>query len=354
VNDAVDLFAGAGGGTLGLIQAGLQPFGFELADDPIATSQAAGLDVVQCDLRSYRWASELRGVDVLHASPPCQPFSQGGKGRGTDDTRDGTPWTLRAIVALVPRLVTFENVAGLTFPKHRPYLDAFLMQLRVLGYATDWRVINCADLGLPQTRKRVIVVARRDGIAPKWPDPTHAKDGANGLEPWVSMAAGLGWCSSAALNTGMDWKPGEDRATAQQRSLDRPAPAISTKSSGQWHVVAGNDTKATERSIDEPAPTVLACKDPNGWYMTRPATVISADPRVFPPGNHRAYDGRDLSKTIPRSSKDDVIRVPLEDLAVLQGFPRDWPFQGSKTSRARQIGNAVPPVLIHRVVEVNL
>jgi DNA (cytosine-5)-methyltransferase 1 len=234
------------------------------------------------------------------------------------------PWLLRAIRELEPPLVTIENVKGLTYSRNLDYLHDFIYRLEGLGYCVDWRIINCADFGLPQVRERLVIVGRADLELPRWPKPTHAKRPYDGLKPWVSLAEGIGWDGEGwILETGADWKANGTRLDAQKRSFYRPAPSITGKSQSQW-------------------------------WMHRPSTTIAADPRIFPPGGHQANDGRDNRKYIKRSAARNVLRVSMEDLAVLQGFPRHYPFFGNMTAVARQIGNASPPLLIKAVAEANL
>lgn len=101
--------------------------------------------------------------------------------------------------------------------------------------------------------------------------------------------------------------------------MGRPSPSVTAKAGGQWL-----------------------------WCFERPATVVQGDPRIFSPGGHIANDGRDNSKMVGRS--ENAIRVELHELAALQDFPDAYPFQGTKTQRARQIGNAVPPTLAEVIV----
>jgi DNA (cytosine-5)-methyltransferase 1 len=357
----VDLFAGAGGASTGLASIGLDPVGFEWNRDAARTHHAAGHRTVVADLAVYPWAHMRGRVRLMHGSPPCQPFSAAGDGVGEDDPRDGMPWLLRAVDEARPELVTVENVPGLLARRHRRYFAAFITRLAMLDYAVEYRVLNAADYGVPQVRRRLIIVARLDGHV-RWPRRTHTEDGARGLPPWVSMAAALGWAETVevepvqrgagmvarhgerrrvpatepapvvtggdargnrwrVLNTGRDWKAGGDRSTAQTRSLDEPSPAVSAVA-GQWQLRAGPQERATVRVLADPSPTITAAHDGSGWVYERRA--------------------------------EDVIRVPLEDLAALQGFPPDYPFGGTRTAIARQIGNALPPALIAAVVRVNL
>jgi DNA (cytosine-5)-methyltransferase 1 len=150
-------------------------------------------------------------------------------------------------------------------------------------------------------------------------------------------AASHGWRSVAGwrVNTGRDWKAGGSREDAQQfDATTRPAPAVDGK--GRWHVAAQ-------------------------WAEDRPATTVCGRPDVFPPGHKLNADdvraGREGQRRSGGGSTDDTnparsIRVSAREAAVLQSFPADYPWQGSKTAQFRQIGDAVPPMLARAVLEV--
>jgi site-specific DNA-cytosine methylase len=255
---------------------------------------------------------------------------------------------------------------------------------------------------VPQTRKRLIIVGRLEG-AVRWPRATHAKEPDEHAHPWVSMASALGWADPRmvgfprrddgnasvtlngeryrardlfdaggpsqtvtekgrswqawTLNTGNDWKAGGDRSTAQRRELSRPAPSITGKSGGQWVLQPGTYADGRPGGVGkrrlysdlEPAPTVALGKDVAGWVWRRPATTVSGDTRIHPPG-HRANAAADGHKR----AGPDAYRLSVAELAVLQDMPPDYPLQGTKTSQVRQIGNALPPTMLQAVVGANM
>jgi DNA (cytosine-5)-methyltransferase 1 len=416
---------------LALQRLGLQPWSYEIERDCIATLRAAGHRAVRVDLAGHQWDPAWRGeVGVMHGSPPCQPWSASGKGHGREDVRDGMPWMLVAVEALMPLLVTVENVEGLTYRKHADYLAWFVASLQSLGYTVEWRVLNAADYGVPQTRKRLIIVGRLEGEV-RWPRATHGKEAQDDVLPWVSMASALGWgldsptrtvCGNReprwafevansygtgrtlvgfprradgrddgvvlngetyrardlfdaggpaqtvtekgrswqawTLNTGNDWKPGGDRSTAQRRELSRPAPSITGKSGGQWVLQPGTfadgrpggvGKRRTYAADLEPAPTVALGKDVAGWVWRRPATTVSGDTRIHPPGHRENAAAPGHKRAGP-----DAYRLSVAELAVLQDMPPDYPFAGTKTSAVRQIGNALPPTMLQAVIGANL
>lgn len=106
------------------------------------------------DLTTVNW-STVEPVDILTAGYPCQPFSNAGKRRGTDDPRHIWPWIARAIGVLRPRFVVLENVAAHV----RRGFDVVSEDLAALGYDTAWSVVRASDVGAPHRRERLYVVA---------------------------------------------------------------------------------------------------------------------------------------------------------------------------------------------------
>ena len=299
---AIELFAGAGGAALGLESAGIGHAALcEWDPDACATLRAAGLGpVVEGDVRDLDAIEAVAGssCDLLWSSFPCQAFSAAGKRLGASDDRNGWPWTVDALDRFRPRWFLGENVRGLlchssagcgnpmTCP--RCYLDAVILpDLRErFAFAGYW-LLDAADYGVPQHRRRIILWAGPRPVRP--PAPTHADPAtlaqgglfAPRLLPWVSMGRTL-------------------------MIESRPGCALDAQ------------------YLNEPAPTVR-CGD-------------SAD---------FTFQDWCLMRTGRRS-------LNLMQSARLQDFPADHPWQGTKTARYRQVGNAVPPTLARVVAEAVL
>ena len=341
---AVVLFEGCGGATRGLHDAGYHTIGFDHWQPAVTCAQANGFDARLHDLSDPDGDHLVPYAPLWWASPPCQPFSAAGDGAGEFDGRDGFPWLLRLTALRLPDVLLIENVKGLTFAKHSAYFCAVLEGFRALGYEVDWRVLNCADLGVPQTRERCIIVCRRDGGPITWPMPTHTEIPGMFTAPWVTMAQALGWNDGEpypTIATGHNDALGvggtSSRAKVNGWAADNPRVML------DYRQTRPDGTGATEPILcdvtDRPAPTV-GTQSGHQWMLwphERPATTIAADNWVFQPGEQ----------------SQNAIRLTTPELAVLQGFPADWVWTGTKTQQARMIGNAAPPSLAAAVAAVN-
>ena len=210
----LELFAGAGGAALGLERAGLHHAALcEWDPSACATLRAASLGpVVEGDVRDLDAIAAAVGpdpVDVLWSSFPCQAFSTWGKRRGAADERNGWPWTVAAVDRFRPTWLLGENVRGLllhtggcTFaggqeglfsrpdPSGCPgcYFERVILpDLRRRFAHVGWWLLDAADYGVPQHRRRVILWAGPRPLTE--PAPTH---GPGRAAPWVSSGAALG------------------------------------------------------------------------------------------------------------------------------------------------------------------
>lgn len=356
----IDCYAGLGGWDEGLRNLGrTDTIGIELDRDACQTAVAAGHQRIQADITTWP-LDHMRGhVEGLVMSPPCTDFSLAGKKRGTEGTTGNLIYTVPEWVdRLRPEWVACEQV-----PPALPYWTEFATQLETLGYRTWCGILNSADYGVPQTRRRAILLASlRQQPTP--PAPTHAKRPeptlfGEPLSPWVTMAQALGWgtpdfpyptlaCSNRSggpdkEKVGGSWDRARlyDAMRSESWVLDRRANY--------------RDGKPTVRPIpvaDEPAPTVVSAAltggvwivrpadpDPTSWATERPSTTIVSS---FRPDIVAAPGWRTDPKQ-PRQNAEGSIRITTRDALILQSFPPDYPVHGSRTSQFRQIGNAIPP-----------
>jgi DNA (cytosine-5)-methyltransferase 1 len=313
---AVDLFAGAGGLSLGLEAAGFHvEVAVEVDPDACATFGAhhPGAQIHQRDIAGIDFRS-LRGrIALVAGGPPCQPFSVGGKRLAAGDPRNGIPQFLRAVDEVRPLAVLMENVPGLASATKRGYLAAVVSQLEGLGYATTWACLQAADYGVAQARRRLFVVACR-GRTFTFPAPTH---GPLGRQPW--RPAGSVVDANRPLG-----QPNDAIVTFAARPSLRPGPY-------HGHLYNGGG-----RPIDlaQPAPTLLASMGGN------------KTPWVDTLGTVPAYHAHLSSGGAPhRGRVAGARRITVEEAALLQGFAAGTAFAGPRSSQYRQVGNAVPPLL---------
>ena len=352
MTDAVDLFAGPGGWSVACRELGIQELGIEWDKAACETRIAAGHETLQADVRA------LDPIDFpaqgFIASPPCQTFSMAGKGAGRqalDQVLDGLNrmWVgeelpkyeddrtalvlepMRWILARADIMETYEWIALEQVPTVLPVWEKYAEILRWLGYSVDTGILHAEQYGVPQTRKRAILVARW-GEEVSLPKPTHTKyrkgkpRQEGDLLPWVSMAD--------ALSRGMTERPSMTVTGGGART-------------GGAEPFGNGARKSMQKEIEEGRwiPTAAVPGD-TSWSEVRPSPTIVgsfAPDVVASPGWRKAGDG-------PRQKQPGSIRVTVEEAAVLQSFPKDYPWQGSKTKQFEQVGNAIPPLLAKAVL----
>jgi DNA (cytosine-5)-methyltransferase 1 len=265
----IDLFAGAGGWDEGLRELGYSALGIDSDRWACATARAAGHQRLEADIAALD-PNAFAPIWGLIASPPCQAYSNAGKGLGKVDKphviacahelaaghdsraehlaacRDPrsllTVEPLRWALALRPRWIALEQV--------QPVLELWSLFAGLLanhGYEATAGVLSAERFGVPQTRKRAFLVASLDGPV-KLPEPTHRsynsrrpaeiREDERDLLPWVSMADALGWGRGGVTYTNNQTKSGSlPRGLA--RPMSCPARTIDT-ASGSWTVEAAS------------------------------------------------------------------------------------------------------------------
>lgn len=209
----VDLFAGGGGASTGIEQAIGRPVDVAINHDPEAISLHAAnhpqtlhytADVFEVDPHE---ATEGRPVGLLWASPSCTHFSRARGGVPVSKQLRSLGWVVvRWAAAVKPRVIVCENVAewrdwgpvlaskGVPCPKRKgKTFRQWVGHLQRLGYRVEHRELRACDYRTPTIRKRLFLVARRDGHPIVWPKPTHNERGTDGLKPWRTAAECIDW-----------------------------------------------------------------------------------------------------------------------------------------------------------------
>ena len=364
----LDLFAGAGGLSLGFEQAG-----FDVAAaveiDPIhaavhkfnfPTCAVLAKSVTGLSASEILSAAKLgrKRVDVVFGGAPCQGFSLIGQ-RALDDPRNSLVKEFVRIVAeLDAPYFVFENVKGLTVGRHKKFLEELIEAFKVAGYNVrlPWRVLNAADFGVPQHRERLILLGAKRGLRlPEYPDPTTRPAGS---EPHRDLREGPS-CMDA-LHDLPDAENFEELLTADSVRTDqwgKPSPyarTLRTMGKNPWHFGYGRKwdrsvltssmrTDHTDISRRRFADTLPGSVEPISRFFRLPDLGVSNTLRAGTDAARGAFTSpRPIHYGKPRC-------ITVREMARLHGFPDWFRFHVTKWHGARQIGNAVPPPLARAV-----
>lgn len=406
----LDLFAGPGGWSHALTVLGARDIGLEWDEWACKTRARAGQLTIRTDVAGYpAWIFSGRILGLI-ASPPCQAWSMAGKrlglvdqplvhqavadlaaGRDTRERLLGACADARSLLAAEPmRYLHALNLAGEPewvlmeeVPDVLPLWRQYAEILRGWGLSVWTGILNAADYGVPQTRKRAILLASRTRTAAP-PPPTHAQSAepeslfGPGRERWVSMAEALGWgatdrpvptvCAGGGPGGGPEPFPSGSRRTltdARDRGTWTPHPDAELVLASRKEGSIRANRPGENRTASAPVPAFTAEADRWSWSLRSNnqtnATVRRADE---PAGTlffgHRANECvwiPDHASGIPDDEQQAApapIKITAREAGVLQSFPADYPWQGNKGQTFSQIGNAVPPRLAAHLLAPHL
>lgn len=369
---AVDLFAGAGGMTLGFEQAGF---------DVLA---AVEIDPIHCATHEYNFPfwkvfcqsiETLKGleirqnseignqeIDIVFGGPPCQGFSLMGK-RAFDDPRNSLMFHfIRLVDELQPKYFVLENVPGLTVGKHRQFITEIIDKLQSQGYQVieNYQVLNASYYGVPQDRSRLFILGSRKGLPlPSYPKPITKPPKVN---PKIDRNFNhFSLCPTV-------WDAIGDLPTIEQYPelfLQDYTPGVYQKSSFYAQLLRGlvtvDDNFSYPRIFDQNlltcslrsrhSPTSTARFEATEWGKTEKISRFhKLDPqglcntlRAGTPSNRGAFTSpRPIHPYTPRC-------ITVREAARLHSYPDWFRFQGTKWHGFRQVGNSVPPLLAKAV-----
>lgn len=355
---AIDLFAGAGGLSLGLEQAGFDVLA-SVEIDPVHCC-AHKFNFPNCAVLAkpvekvtgacIRKAANLKSrdkIDLVAGGAPCQGFSLIGQ-RALDDPRNQlVKEFIRIVDELRPSYFLFENVKGLTVGKHKKFLEEIIQELESIGYQilTPWKVLNAKDYSVPQSRERLFLIGSKKGTPlPEYPNAdlfdsvtcgealTDIPDAENFDEllesdeaPFKYTKRASGYSALMRCTNDKSWKFGYKRRWNSK---------LLTSSLRTDH------TEISRRRFSE----------------TEPGTVekISRFYKLSELGvSNTLRAGTDSARgafTSPRPIHFKYPRcITVREMARLHGFPDWFRFHETKWHGARQIGNAVPPPLAYAI-----
>lgn len=350
----IDLFAGAGGLSLGFEQAGFDIVA-AVDIDPIhcaahkfnfpncATVCKSVIDLTGDELRR-RAVIGRRDLDIVFGGAPCQGFSLIGK-RALDDKRNQlVHHFVRLVTELRPKYFVFENVKGLTIGRHRRFLQEIIEAFQEAGYsvATDYKVLNAADYGVPQDRRRLFLMGAREGLPlPVYPEPTGRTTVGQAIgdipdaeafpelweRDWTKAKFGKPSTYAAYLRGKYD----DLQDYSYRRRFD---PSLLTGSMLTGH------TDLSRRRFAATAPDAV---EPISRFKKLALDGLCNTLRAGTASDRGAF-------TSPRPIHPTAHRViTVREAARLHSYPDWFRFHATKWHGFRQIGNSVPPLLARAV-----
>lgn len=326
---AIDLFAGAGGLSLGLGRSG---FDVRLAVeyDPIAVQtykRNLGDHVLAADIHTVTARKLLTNAhlrkgecDLLAGGPPCQGFSVQRRGSDKDERNDLVLHFARLIEGVLPKMFLMENVAGLLSNRGRPFLERLIAHVDECGYDADVVKIEAADFGVPQMRSRVLVVGRRRDLnLPHFtlPEPFRTP------EKYMTVKEAIGDLPSP---------PADGKSHPEVANHAREVRLSSTNLERLRHIPPGGGREHLPPHLQLPChvnnPSHRHMDVYGRLHWDRPSGTITARFDSFTRGRF--------------AHPEEHRSLTLREGARLQTFPDDFVFAGNREDAARQIGNAVP------------
>jgi len=323
----LDLFAGAGGLSMGLTEAGFEPVkAVEIMEDAaLSYERWHDIDVDRRRLEEIpdrelkAWG---RSVQLVVGGPPCQPWSTGGLRLAEKDTRDGFPAMLRALRVIEPDAFLIENVAGIERGSARDYFQELIRTLSDLGYVVSSKTLDAADYGVPQHRHRTFIVGTRFKKL-EFPSPSH---GPESDLPWVS--------AGSVVENIPQGDPNPSIVSYAKRPHLRPSPYDGLLFNGGGRPI----------DLSRPARTILASAGGNKTQFVDTELIVPEyhgllwDEKAGKP--RRGYENRVRSGQVPGAR-----RLTVQESGRLQSFPDEMLFCGTRSTQYTLVGNAVPPRL---------
>ncbi|MEM6254840.1 MAG: DNA (cytosine-5-)-methyltransferase [Cyanobacteria bacterium P01_D01_bin.156] len=369
----LELFAGAGGLATGIELAGIDHQGFVEWDKNACQTLAQNYQstlVHHNDIREFDFSS-FNDVDIISGGPPCQPFSLGGKHKGSMDQRDMFPYACKAIAICNPKAFIFENVKGLLRKSFSSYFEYVILRLTYpevspkksesweehltrleeihtsgqytgTKYNVVFRLVDAADYGVPQRRERVFIVGIREDLDIKWsfPKKTHSIDALLHSQ-YIDYSY---WDKHNTEPLGIEKL---DKRVQQRINSLKNKPTLFPPQFQPWKTVRDQIGMLPEPDTSGSFDTEHIYRDGARSYPGHTGSYIDLPSKAIKAGDHGVPGGENMIRY-----HDGSIRYfTTYEAKRIQTFPSNYRIQGSWTEAMRQIGNAVPVELGHCVAQ---
>lgn len=332
----IDLFAGAGGISCGLEMLGMKCLlGVEVDKHAAKTfaknhryAQTFCDDIRKLDAQTLKHLTHKKKIHVVVGGPPCQGFSTIGLGNPEDHRNILSMQFLRIVKETRPEFIMFENVTGILATKNWPILQGIIHRFGRLGYRIDVKVMAAHEYGVPEKRRRTIIVGRRGNAPIIFPERTHGDcdDLGAGLLPYVTVGEAF-----------KDLKSSSGKIFNHDKSMAK--------------IKSSLDLKRLKRI---PEGKGIRYERDEKEYLTR-SLCLNVDWKKLPEQRFRQTKYQRLHRDKPSPTivtnrhmyyhPTEHRYLTVREAARLQSFPNDFEFLGTTTANWRQIGNAVPPLL---------
>lgn len=379
----ISLFSGAGGMDLGFIEAGFDiVWANDFQKDAVITYQNnIGNHIIHGDIRAVKSSDIPNNPDIVIGGFPCQGFSIANKYRSMEDERNFLYRELwRIIRDKQPKFFLAENVKGLISMEKGQIIEMIKNDFESIGYKVDWKILTASDYGVPQNRERVFIIGNRIDIENEFPIPTHSS--AGDLLPQISVNEAIGWLADAPLkDVSFEWKGQlihnhiaatnvHDKFFARKFDVHQPdicdylqvwrkQKGISVKqideifgyrhTAGHWF---RKDKSGSIPKVDDwwKLKELLEFDD---TYDEKVTSFVEKE--ITFDQNLRITNWDTPSDTITASGPEIHInkerRLSVREAAILQTFPMEHIFHGSRSSQYRQVGNAVPVLMAYHLAK---
>jgi DNA (cytosine-5)-methyltransferase 1 len=366
---SLEIFSGAGGLAKGLELSGFEHSAFVEFNKHACLSLATNFgpekvffgDIKDFDLNS------VDSVDVVAGGPPCQPFSLGGKHKSDQDNRDMFPYAIRAIEKLTPKAFVFENVKGLLRQGFADYFQYILLRLTYPGFTSktsvDWKdhlaqlrevsklpyagvkydvqfkLLNAADYGVPQTRERVVIVGLRSDLGETWsfPKPTHSEERLL----WEMYVTGEYWKRHGVP---IKLRPAMSTPLAEKITKLRLRFGLFEPENQAWKTIR-DALSDVPNPLNDHGITDHVLKIGARSYAGHTGSDYDWPSKTIKAGGHGVPGGENMIRYA-----DGIVRyLTVFEAKRIQTFPDDFKFEGAWGEAMRQIGNAVPVLLAQTI-----
>lgn len=342
----IDLFAGVGGLSLGFEMAGFNAVLANEYDSSIAHAYIKNRPHVKMiieDITKLPIQETFSGykgkIDLIVGGPPCQGFSQKGQRKSINDPRNFLFLYFYKVVSLIqPKYFVMENVPNLLTSENGFFKHEIETLFQNIGYKITADVLNASDFGVPQNRKRAVIIGRLGDYSLKMPSPQHNKTSV-----WDAISD-LAYLESGEGEEIQEYK--SEPQSEYQKQLRRGSSLLYN------HVATRHSDLAIER---------LKLIPPNKGKEVLPQEHLT---KSIYSGTWSRMVKDDISVTITtrfdtpssgRFTHPYLNRaITVREAARIQSFPDTFIFYGTKTSQMKQVGNAVPPLMAKAIAQVIL